>query len=350
MTRVLMTADAVGGVWTYALELAAALAPRGVEVHLAVLGPEPNPDQRQELAASAVASSAAAPYPLEWMPAPWAGVDAAGDWLRAQADRVRPDVVHLNGYALADLDWPAPVVVVAHSDVLSWWRAVHGVPAPAEWDEYRRRVTAGLAAADAVVAPTGAVLADLEREFGVRGGTVVANCRRRDWVVPTAKQPLVFGAGRAWDEAKNLALLDRVAPALAWPVAIAGDGGGTSSRFLGPLSFGELSGWLRRAAIFVAPARYEPFGLAALEAACAGCALVLSDLPSLREVWEDAALYVPVDDEHELASALQRLIADPQRVVDLAARASERAARYTPERTAAGYLDVYDRVRAKVPS
>ena len=37
--HLLMTADAVGGVWTHALELAAALAPLGVRTTLAVLGP-----------------------------------------------------------------------------------------------------------------------------------------------------------------------------------------------------------------------------------------------------------------------------------------------------------------------
>jgi glycogen synthase len=349
MTRVLMTADAVGGVWTYALELADALNAVGVEVHLAVLGPEPSAAQLRELDASAVASYVAAAYPLEWTPQPDRELAAAGRWLLEQADRVRPDVVHLNGYALAALDWPAPVVVVAHSDVLSWWRAVHGVPAPPEWHTYRDRVRAGLDAAAKVVAPTSAVLADLEREYAFSGGVVVPNCRRRDWVRPTPKEPLVLGAGRAWDEAKNLSLLDRVAPSLPWPVAVAGEGA-SSSRSLGALPFAQLCRWLLRAAIFVAPARYEPFGLAVLEAAHAGCALVLSDLPSLREVWGDAALYVGADDEDALRTALHDLIAGPQLLGEFGARASQRAKRYSPERTAAGYLEVYRHVRSAVRS
>ncbi|HEX8375447.1 MAG TPA: hypothetical protein VF606_09745, partial [Geminicoccaceae bacterium] len=40
--HVLMTTDAVGGVWTYSLDLAAALATRGVRTTLAVLGPAPD--------------------------------------------------------------------------------------------------------------------------------------------------------------------------------------------------------------------------------------------------------------------------------------------------------------------
>jgi hypothetical protein len=36
--KVLMTADTVGGVWTYALELAAGLGEHGVEVAIATMG------------------------------------------------------------------------------------------------------------------------------------------------------------------------------------------------------------------------------------------------------------------------------------------------------------------------
>jgi glycogen synthase len=55
--------------------------------------------------------------------------------------------------------------------------------------------------------------------------------------------------------------------------------------------------WYARASIYALPARYEPFGLSALEAALSGCALILGDIPSLREVWLEAAPYVSPDDE-----------------------------------------------------
>jgi glycosyltransferase involved in cell wall biosynthesis len=342
MTRVLMTADAVGGVWPYALELADAMT--GVEVHLAVMGPAPSAEQRRAAERAAIASLTCGGFALEWMPRPWADVDAAGAWLLDLAERLGPDIVHVNGYAHAALGWPVPVVVVAHSDVLSWWRAVHGEPAPPQWRTYRDRVTAGLTAADVVVAPTRAVLGDLAREYGVVDGVVVPNGRRADWVRPVAKEPLVLGAGRAWDEAKNLGTLARIALPEPWRLAVAGDG--EAPRFLGSMPFERLARWLLRAAIFAAPARYEPFGLAVLEAALAGCALVLGDVASLREVWGDAAVYVP--DEPSLAAALRELAGRPDRVADLARRARCRAERYTPRRMASGYLDVYRRVAVPV--
>src|SRR4051794_17723056 len=280
--RILMTADTVGGVWTYAVELAHAL---DAKVHLATMGRPLSPAQRAE--ATVFAGVYESDFPLEWMPDPWDGVDAAADWLLQLEHELQPDVVHLNGYAHAALSWRAPTVVVAHSDVLSWWRAVHREPAPSEWDEYRRRVIAGLRAAGRIVAPTTSVAADLAREYAVDGVTVVPNCRRAELLPTAPKEPFVLAAGRIWDEAKNLALLAD----LDVPVVVAGEGELPGVQSLGVLPFDQLAHCMAKAAVFAAPSSYEPFGLAALEAAHAGCALVLGDIPSLREVWGDAASY-----------------------------------------------------------
>lgn len=355
--KVLMTADTVGGVWAYSLELADSLAPHGVEVVLATMGRRLTPDQWSQVEASGVVEVRESGFALEWMPDPWPDVDAAGRWLLDLEAEVGPDLVHLNGYVHAAMPWRAPTVVVAHSDVASWWQAVHGVPAPSSWDMYRRRVADGLAAADEVVAPTAAVLDDIHRAYGIAGGSVVPNGRRDDWLAPPAKEPVVFTAGRLWDDAKNVAAVVAAAPDLEWPVAIAGEavvppqaarsGSLGVVGWLGVLGPEEMASWMGRASIFALPARYEPFGLAALEAGLAGCALVLGDIPSLREVWGDAAVFVDPHDHDEVASALRRLIADPPAVADLGTRAAERARTYTPQRMARGYLDVYGRLPAR---
>ncbi|MCA1692830.1 MAG: glycosyltransferase [Actinobacteria bacterium] len=300
-----MTADTVGGVWTYALELADALAPLGVRVTLATMGPPLSAGQRAAVEASAVAAVHEGDFALEWTADPWDDVDRAGRWLLDLEDRLRPDVVHLNGYAHGALAWRAPTVVVAHSCVLSWWDAVHGEPAPAEWDEYRGRVTEGLRGAGVVVAPTAALLGELSRWYGLDGGQVIANGRRSDRAGPVAaKEDLILGGGRLWDEAKNLALLNRVAPRLRWPVAIAGD-------------------------------PRHPV-----------TALVLGDIPSLREVWETAALYVGPDDDAGLVQALNGLISDAPARAELAGKAWRRALELSPDRMAAAYHRVYTSVTA----
>lgn len=357
MRRVLMTADTVGGVWTYALELADALAPSGVEVVLATMGRPLSDRQWAEVRSSAVAEVRQSAYALEWMDEPWADVDRAAGWLLGLEDELRPDVVHLNGYCHAALPWRAPVVTVAHSCVVSWWQAVRGEDPPPAWREYAARVRAGLANADAVVAPTAAMLRSLSWYGGVEG-VVVPNCRRPEAISPASKRPMVLAAGRLWDEAKNVAALDRVAPSLDARVLIAGDPASPDGRtwraeaaeLLGPLPFDQLAVWMRSASVFAAPARYEPFGLAALEAGLAGCALVLGDIASLREVWADAALYVPPDDDEALRATLRALLTDDPRRHDLARRARARASAYTPARTAHGYLEVYERVGEPVGS
>jgi glycosyltransferase involved in cell wall biosynthesis len=366
-----MTADAVGGVWAYALELARALAAHGAETHLATMGPRPSAAQRAEADAAGVALHES-DYALEWMDAPWDDVRRAGDWLLGLEARLAPDLVHLNGYAHGALGFRAPRVVVAHSDVCSWWRAVRGEEAPPAWDAYRDAVAAGLAAADALVAPTQAVAEGLDRDFGARvdalGGTlgpagvavrVVPNARRAADYPPARKEPVVLTAGRVWDDAKNVRAVARAAADLPWVAYVAGDAtppdgaggaepwdaapatGAASVRWLGPLPPAELAAWMGRASVYALPARYEPFGLSALEAGLAGCALVLGDLRSLREVWGDAALFVAPDDAGQLAAALRTLAADDDYRATLGARARARALSYTPARMAAGYLDAY---------
>lgn len=347
--RVLMTADTVGGVWTYALELTRALERYGVEVVLATMGPLPS--AHQVAAAAALSNLALCPREaaLEWMPDPWHQVDAAGEWLLALERRVSPDVVHINGYTHAALPFRAPVLAVAHSCVCSWWRAVKGEEAPPHWDAYRRRVSAGLAAADAVVGPTASILTTIARIYDApRQGYVIYNGRRIP-AMPRRAEPIVLSAGRLWDEAKNLSALEACAGDLAWPVYVAGPlrGGNESAtasttvRALGPLEPDTLTSWMSRAAIYCMPARYEPFGLSILEAAQAGCALVIGDIPSLREVWADAAVYVHPNDPAALGRTLRTLIADPERREALASRARRRATRYLPEPMATSYRTLY---------
>jgi len=86
---------------------------------------------------------------------------------------------------------------------------------------------------------------------------------------------------------------------------------------------------------------YEPFGLAALEAGLAECALVLNDIPSLREVWGDAAVFVPAQDDHALSRAVNRLIEDAPSRRQYGRRARHKARTYTLTRMAAGYYRGY---------
>lgn len=391
--NVLMTADTVGGVWTYALDLARGLGKHGVAVHLATMGARLSGDQWEGARKIPHLTVHESQFRLEWMDDPWDDVRAAGDWLLGLEREIRPDVVHLNGYAHGSLSWSAPVLICAHSCVLSWWEAVKKEPAPPSWDRYRQAVESGIRAAKLIVAPTHAMLESIRCHYlrpshGVRT-LVIPNGREDGLYASGPKEPVILSAGRIWDEAKNVNALVDIAESLGWPVCVAGEIGDPSKRseidlsvrtprdrglgdrnpaapatvapeqsiailsrqdwetggagvaFLGRLSAEELAGWYARASIYVLPARYEPFGLSILEAAMSGCALAVGDIPSLREVWGDAAVYVDPDDPAHLRRQLINLIENESMRQIIAERARERARRYTVESMATAYYAAY---------
>jgi glycogen synthase len=354
--KILMTADTVGGVWTYALELARALTDHDTEIVLFTMGRSLSPDQRAQVNSLPHVTLYETQFKLEWMENPWHDVRTAGKRLLEIEHKFSPDIIHLNGYAHAALPWSAPKLVVCHSCVLSWWKAVHvHLALDRQWDDYRRHIIAGLHAADFVIAPTRAMLRSIEECYGELHArtAVVKNALHAEGLRPAVKEPYIFSAGRLWDPAKNIAALERVAHRLDWPVYSAGDDLGINAapngacgkyRPLGLLPRAEIARWMGAASIYCAPARYEPFGLSILEAALSGCALVLGDLPSLRELWEGAAVFVNPTDHDAIACALNELIANPVYREKCARRARLRGLEFTPARMAAQYDSIYQRL------
>lgn len=348
--KVLMTADAAGGVWSYALTLARALRQLDVEITLATMGPPPSSAQREAARTAGIAALYEGDFALEWMDEPWGDVAAAGKWLLELERDLAPDVVHLNGYAHGALSWRAPVVVAAHSCVLSWWHGTRRVAPPPSTELYRRAVTRGVHEADLVVAPTLSMMQAVARHYGVPlHSRVVHYACDASRYSPGEKRDVVLAAGPVWDEARNLAALACAAPHLDWPVEIAGEtthpehGAGQLEGVvtLGALEPEALAARMGTAAIFAHPARYEPFGIAVLEAAHSGCALVLGDIPSLRELWEGAALFVAPDDQLALRRTLQRLIGNPSLREEVAWAARLRAGTFAPEIMARAYRGAY---------
>ncbi len=345
----MMTCDCVGGIWTYALDLARGLREHGFEVHLAILGPEPSPAQRGELEAEQIRHTVGS-FKLEWMEDPWTDVEAAIEWLRDLAESIDAALLHFNGYSYAAADWQRPTLAAGHSCILSWWQAVKGEPAPGKYNEYRRRVSNGLSAATAVVTPSGAMLHSLRQHYGWSGqGSVIPNGRSCRSAVRTTKVPEIVSVGRFWDEAKGIGLLEKISSQINWPIVVIGPHDGPdrsgrtakSLRVLGRLVPSAVLEILSQAAIYAAPVLYEPFGLAILEAALCRCALVLSDLPSLREIWNNAAIFVEANNKDEWSTAINRLSADKIALRKLAERARRRALGFSMERMCKRYAELY---------
>ncbi|MDO9500806.1 glycosyltransferase [Falsiroseomonas sp.] len=345
--RVLMTVDAVGGVWRYAVDLCRALNGAGVEVLLACLGPHPNAGQRAELAALRRTHLQVVDAPLDWMAEDAAALAALPRRLEDLAAGC--DLLHLNlPSQAAGMGGRRPVVVVSHSCVVTWWAAMRAQPLPEDWAWQKSLNARGLARADAVVAPSQSHAVALRKVYGLA---------RPVHVVPTAGEPVavtsgprghfVLAAGRWWDEGKGPALLDAAAARVAVPVQAAGEctginGQGFAFRHvqaLGPLPHSALRARMRRCAIFASPSQYEPFGLAALEAGQGGAPLLLADIPTYREIWDGAAQFAR--DAMGFAAAIKALMEDSPRRAALGARARERSERYTSEPQLSALLAAY---------
>jgi len=207
------------------------------------------------------------------------------------------------------------------------------------------------------------MLAQLESLYGpFRARAIIHNSRdARRYVSPPTKERLILSAGRVWDAAKNVEALVAIAPQVRAPIVIAGatrnawgspdvridESLRAAVTLEGHLSPERLSEWYARAAIYALPARYEPFGLTTLEAALSGCALVLGDIPTLHEVWGDAACYVSPDDREGLRDALNAMLIDDAARAEWAERAMARARRFNPERFARRYLSLYHALGAR---
>lgn len=358
--RILMTTDTVGGVWTFTSTLTHQLLGRGHAVHLVSFGRKPSADQvaEQDTLTKAYPSLFGftnSDLPLEWMQNnETVQADGAALLESVLQNEDGMDVILSSQFCFGRLQSPVPRIVVAHSDVLSWAAACKpSALEPSPWlNRYTAMVQAGLLDAAAVVAPTSFMGTALRSNFFLpKQAFVLPNGVQAEPAGDDAPQRRLqaISAGRLWDEAKGLDILKDLDTAM--PLLIAGENTfetvGTDVwpahlQILGPLSRPALHRHFRQSATYLCTSRYEPFGLAPLEAALCGCAVVTRDLPGLREVWADSALYF--QDPSSLQAILQQLMGSPDLLTQAQARAFARASLFTPQRMADNYLQLFSSV------
>ena len=349
--RLLLTTDAVGGVWTYSLDLARQLAAEAdMVVLLAVLGPAPNAEQFDAAAAIPGLQLIETELPLDWTAGNSEDVRAAAETLARLAQATDVDLVQLHAPGLAAADYPVPVVSVVHSCVATWWAAVKSGPLPGDLAWRRDLNVEGLRRSDLLIAPSHAFAAAVQQAYGLKHPPHAVHNGREPLATAGIGEPgrSVLTTGRLWDEGKNVAAFDAAAALSDLPFRAAGstlgpNGASIELRHAEPLGHVDeptLAALLAERPIFVSPARYEPFGLSVLEAAQAGCPLVLSGIPTFRELWDGAALFA--DTPEEIAGAVSRLT--DGEAVTFGELARNRAERFTPEAAARGMLSQYDRL------
>jgi glycosyltransferase involved in cell wall biosynthesis len=292
------------------------------------------------------------------------GIESSIKYLAEIIDDTRPDVLHFNQFCYGALDCGIPKVVVAHSDVLSWWSAVHGYDPPSSpWlDWYRDVVAQGLRSADVVVTPSRWMLDTLHRFYKLPSRcSVIYNGRSEAFFrACDRKSVCVLSVGRIWDEGKQIRLLmerdHKVPVRIAGSVHHPGKGSSDCSvltltsnfEFCGEQDEEQLRELYADSATYAATSRYEPFGLAPVEAALSRCALVVNDIPVFRELWEDAAFYFDRNNAESLAGAI-RLLSEFASLRELLAdSAYERAReRFASARMVRQYESLYQSLTGK---
>lgn len=358
--RVLMTTDTVGGVWTFSQELACGLLERDCCVLLVSFGRAASASQRKQCDEMARRFGrhfryVASEIPLEWMEDNAEAFSRGAALLEREAAVFAPDVIHSNQFCFGALGVEAARVVTAHSDVLSWAKACRKEPlADTEWlRNYVAQVQAGLSAADAVAAPTEWMMNALEENFDLPElRRVIPNGRSVPQSFNRPRELRAVAAGRLWDEAKGISLLGKIESPI--PIAVAGEdrfemaeAGRELGRVqvLGNLSQLEMMELFKDSSIYICPSVYEPFGLAALEAARCGCAVVARDMGSLREVWGDGALYF--DSGESLTGILEELAGDPELLKEARRRSFAHSLYFSRDRMVDMYLKLFEQVQTR---
>ena len=286
--------------------------------------------------------------PIEWMTDNGNAYEAGLPLLLKVVDRFGPDVIHSNQFCFGALPLEIPTIVTAHSDVLSWAAACRpeGLESSAWLDRYCALVSKGLTGAAVVTAPTRWMLDALSKHHRLSSASRVILNGRGPFSLPTKRRRMqAVSAGRFWDEGKNLSLLAGMNAPL--PIVVAGEEHYQTStvqshgdlQMTGSVSENDLLRLFNKSSIYIAPSRYEPFGLAPLEAALCGCALVMNDLPSFREIWGDHALYFR--DKEELQFLLHLLYSSDADLLLARTMANRRARQLTAARMTDEYLSVY---------
>jgi glycosyltransferase involved in cell wall biosynthesis len=362
--HILVTADTLGGVWTYTRELVTGLALGRDRVTLVSFGDIPTEAQTRWMRNLPNLDYRPTAFKLEWMLDSEADMAASSQYLEAVIAESKPDLLHFNQYHYGALDCDVPRIVVAHSDVVSWWLAVHKrFPPQTDWLRWYRQVVArGLHAATTVVAPSRWMLDQIELLYGkLASSSVIHNGRTPTLFNPyISKQENIVTVGRLWDSGKNASLLlRREMPGTVRIVgcdrhpewqnhAFAAETVRPNIHLDPEQDERQIIQTLARAGIYAATSQYEPFGLAPVEAALSRCAMVVSDIPSFRELWDGAAIFFRNNDEESLCAALERLLNSPELRRDQGNRAYRHARQhFSAERMVAGYKGLY---RSLVPA
>lgn len=361
--HVLMTTDTLNGnLWAYTRELVSGLVNRGMRVTLVSFGEIPMPEQMAWMQRLPGLDYRPTAFRLDWMQEGQQDFADSSLYLNSLLGELQPDLLHSNHLCYGALDFAGPRIVAAHGDLITWWKCVHGrEPKDTAWLRwYRETTAAGLAGATAVIASSSWMLDALGTTYTVpMNGSVINPGRNPIHFNPyVSKNDTVLTVGRLLDPAAQVHLLaerphgvpvcvvDAKQPEHAQEASVRADvkfdNGSEGVVVRGPRTEAQLRLLYSRASMYVSASRYEPSGMTVLEAALSRCALILNDIPALREIWGPAAVYFRTNDGDSLYDAVRILNGDSALRRGFANRAFNRAREcYNANRMTENYIQLY---------
>lgn len=350
LQSILMTTDTIGGVWNFTNSLIKELQKYNLQIKLVTLGRQLSDAQRKEIKNFNNLAIFENECKLEWMENPWDDITKSCNWIQDIVRQENPDIIHFNSFTFNSLSFGKPTMCTAHSCVLSWYQNVKGTRPSGNWDFYYRFVKSGLHRVNYVTVPSKFMERQINKFYN-RNCLVIYNGVEQNSNI-TSKEQIVYSVGRVWDEAKNFSILSEIASYVEWPIIISGSTkletqGKTNLvennnvQYLGECSSNEIYSLMKKSSIFVSTSLYEPFGLAVLEAASNGCALILPDIDSFIEIWGDAALFYKKNSSHSLLSAIKKLTSNSILLSLYSKKALEQSSKYSIVNTASQYYSLY---------
>ena len=171
------------------------------------------------------------------------------------------------------------------------------------------------------------------------------------------RRPYIFVLGSRARH-KNVDVLLRAGPALdrmGIDVLVAGGTGSSFSqanaqtsspnvRYLGFVSDNDLAALYKNALCFAFPSITEGFGLPALEALASGCPVIASEIPALKEVCGDSALYANPNSADDWIFCVELLAAHPERAANLREKGLARAKAFSWRASAEAYFGLVNEI------
>jgi glycosyltransferase involved in cell wall biosynthesis len=276
-----------------------------------------------------------------------------------RATRRGADMVHCPA-TLGPMRTPMPTVITIH-DMLYWSHPEFMVTPfytkPVKWMERKAAANATRVITDSEQS------ADAIRNFldypadRLHVIPLAATSVRRSDIPFADREPLVIGSGQRRPY-KNWESLIRALPLIpeAERPRLVLTGGGQDDPLrpvveeTGMQAWVELRGWVteeelsdlyRRARALAFPTLVEGFGLPVVEAMASGLPVIASDIPVLREVGADAAIWIDPHDLHSIATALRSTVTAPARLEERAREGLAHAEEFTWQRVADQTLAVF---------